>query len=83
MTYAIQYRQPTLVITDPQRRVYNGVPFSSEVAWGAWSTLEEFPTTDKALNRVEFWVSLNDHAVRERGKMARREFRVVPVEAVQ
>ena len=76
----IQFRQRILVNTDPQRRCYNGAYFSCELVWSAWADLET-TTPEKADRRLAFWTELNDYAVSQRGKEAKKEFRVV--EAVQ
>ncbi len=73
-TFKIIFRQKTLVITDPQRRVYNGQPFSSEIQWTGWGVLET--GIAKPRNRLKFWRSLNDYAVSQRGKGAKREFKI-------
>lgn len=79
-TLTIMYRQKVMVNTDPQRRCYNGVHFSSEVRWSNWSVLE--PTTpEKAARRLEFWRELNDYAVSLRGEGARRELKIGETQA--
>lgn len=76
-SFIIETRSRIRVNTDPQRRCYNGAFFSSELIWGHWDWLERgFKTEDEALERVQFWKELNAYAVSERGKGARREFRV-------
>jgi hypothetical protein len=54
---------------------------TSKWHWGSWETLE-YPEAKKADSRLEFWRSLNDYAVSQRGVGARAEFDVVPMEAV-
>jgi hypothetical protein len=73
----IHVRSQHLVNTDPQRRCYNGCHFSSKLQWSGWEHLETCPE-DKIKQRLGFWVDLNDYAVSQRGKSAKREFMTQP-----
>lgn len=77
MRYIVQSRDKKLVNTDSQRRCYNGAYFSSELVASKWMTLDYCATEENAAKKVEYWVSLNDYAVSQRGLSARSEFRVV------
>ena len=72
--FTIEHRRLIEVNTDPQRRCYYGVHAKSEFHWTAWEVLE----SNVKPERIEFWQDLNDYAVRERGKGAKKEFRLVP-----
>jgi hypothetical protein len=63
------------VNTDPQRRCYHGVHAKSELQWTEWEELE-FTTAEKSEKRLKFWLELNDIAVKGRGEVARREFKL-------
>lgn len=80
--FVIENRRLVEVCTDPLRRCYNGVFFSSEFQWTAWTALESWPESmEVAERRLEFWRGLNDYAVKERGQGARAEFRIVERQA--
>jgi hypothetical protein len=72
----IECREQILVNTDSQRRCYNGCNFSEELRWTDWEQLD-FPREGMAEVRLIFWRELNDYAVSQRGKSARKEFRIV------
>lgn len=72
----IQQRKLQLVNTDPQRRCYNGCNYSEAWLWSAWEDLQEV-TAENCEDRLSFWRELNDYAVSQRGKSARKEFRIV------
>ncbi len=74
----IQNRRKILINTDPQKRCYNGAYASYEMQWSAWETLEVGPFKDVDI-RLQFWRELNDYAVSKRGKCARQEFRLFPM----
>jgi hypothetical protein len=77
MNYSVWVRQQIEVNTDPQRRCYNGVHFSSEVVWTTWTVMEEGFTKEKAERRLVFWRELNDYAVSQRGKVGTlREYEI-------
>jgi len=76
----IEQRLRILVNTDPQRRCYDGVHFSSEWQWTRWSILESNLKEDGIEDRLEFWRNLNKIAVYGRGEEARREFRIATEE---
>jgi hypothetical protein len=76
-TYNLYTRQQFFVNTDPQRRCYNGCHFSGEYRWSGWELLEFKVPEDKIDQRLEFWQDLNDYAVSQRGKSAKKEFKKV------
>lgn len=78
--YQLMSRSLQLVITDPQRRVYWGVPFSSETVQTPWVTMDSGLTLEVARRRLNFWTELNDYAVSQRGKGAKKEFKIVEEE---
>lgn len=53
------FRKPVLVVTDPQRRVYNGVPFSSRTEWSAWGFLCPFRNVEDAEESAKSYRKLN------------------------
>lgn len=73
----IKLRCRVLVNTDQQRRCYYGVHAKSEWQWTEWAVLEEGIQKDKAQERLDYWIGLNNYAVSQRGEGARREFMVV------
>jgi hypothetical protein len=73
--YVLMCRGKYLHLNDP--RCYDGAFFDAEMRWGAWETLDRLPTAEKAEAKLKFWRELNDYAVSQRGKSARREFKVV------
>ena len=75
---AILVRKRTIILTDPQRRVYDGHMYRSEEGWTAWGTLEVWPES-VIERRLKFWRELNEYAVKERGKWARWEFKATPL----
>lgn len=75
--FQIERRSQVLVNTDSQRRCYNGCHFSSELRWTNWEVLEAEIPEDRIEKRLEFWKSLNDYAVSQRGKGARKEYRAI------
>ena len=72
----LETRKKIEVNTDPQRRCYHGVHFSSEWIWTEWSVLEYDVPPDKVESRLEFWRDLNQIAIDGRGESARSEYRV-------
>ena len=82
-TYNIVFRKKIKVSTDPQRRCYDGVNFSSEVVWTSWSALESGWAEERIEDRLKFWRDLNAYAVSERGELGTLcEFRADPIGAV-
>jgi hypothetical protein len=77
MSFAIFFRKQQVMNTDPQRRCYNGCNFSDKIVWTGWEVLDRSSTRDLAECRVAFWKELNDYAVSQRGKSARKEFKIV------
>ena len=81
MLYSIKYRIKQEVNTDPEHRCYDGCYFSSEMQWTEWEYLES-GILDIA-KRLKFWQELNDYAVKERGKLAKREFKAFDDKGVE
>lgn len=80
MSKEIQISKKVLVITDPQRRVYNGCPYSSEYQYKPFKTLETLPndiSEEDAEKRLNFWIDLNNYAVSERGEGSRNKYRIL------
>jgi hypothetical protein len=69
-------RQKT-VLTDPQRRVYNGCMYSSAQIFIEFEILESNISKEKSTERLEFWVDLNNYAVSQRGEGSRNKYRIV------
>lgn len=67
-------RERILINTDPQRRCYNGCHAKSKLVWTPWKYLET-TTEEKLDKRLEFWRSLSDYAVSQRGESAKSEFK--------
>lgn len=65
------------ILTDPQRRVYNGCMYSSETIFTPFELLESEIPQAKAQERLAFWVDLNDYAVSQRGEGSRNKYRIV------
>lgn len=70
MKYVVQLRKKTIVLTDPQRRVYDGVPFSSEERWAEWEDFSTWDTEALAENVRRVYAKEPPHG---------RQYRVVPV----
>lgn len=62
-------------------RCYNGAFNNVSYYWGPWEVFEYNVPKGKNQSRLDFWRDLNDYAVSQRGKGARREFRIVKKEA--
>jgi len=73
--YTIEARKRITVNTDPMKRCYNGCHYSSETSWTNWERLELEIPEDKIEKRLTFWRGLNEYAVSQRGKNAKKEFR--------
>lgn len=71
----IDRRESFIVNTDPQRRVYNGCMFSSEIVKGGWKEFHE-TTEEKAESQLKFWQELNQIAVDARGEEAKTEYQI-------
>ena len=78
--FNLMTREKVLINTDPQRRCYNGCHFSSELVDTPWVLWESCQTQEAIEERLKFWTELNDYAVSQRGKSAKREFNIVEVE---
>lgn len=79
--FMIECRKRTLTPTaNSQRRCYNGCFPSSdwEQGWTEWDWISLKLTEKEAQKKLEFWKSLNDFAVKERGLTAKKQFRIVP-----
>ena len=74
----IEVRKQEIILTDPQRRVYNGCAYSSETVLLEWEVLESEIPDEKADERLAFWIDLNNYAVSQRGEGSRKWFRLVP-----
>ncbi|MCH9712797.1 MAG: hypothetical protein K0U20_09260 [Proteobacteria bacterium] len=72
----IEKSEQTIVITDPQRRVYNGCIHSYETVFKDWEVLESNLSEDKAKKRLKFWNELSDFAVSQRGESSRTKYRI-------
>ncbi len=59
MKHAIWFRKRILVNTDPQRRVYDGQPFSSRLEWSRWTLLYPLATKEDAEVSAASWRELN------------------------
>ena len=66
-----------IIITDPQRRVYNGCIHSYETNYTPFEVLESEIPKDKIDKRLRFWTNLNDYAVSQRGEGSRNKYRIV------
>ena len=75
--HTILVRKKTLVITDSQRRCYNGCFASYEYRWSEWEPLNLNVSADTVEDKLVFWRGLNDYAVEARGEEARCEFKAV------
>lgn len=80
--YVLMCRGQVFVWDDPQRRCYNGAFGAHHFEFGAWETLDRLPDAETAAHKLKFWTELNDYAVRQRGKSAKREFKIVEQEEV-
>lgn len=76
--FTLLHRTRVLVNTDPQRRCYDGVHFSSELRWTPWATLGIY-SADKIQDKLKFWRELNDYAISQRGESARSEYKAEPL----
>lgn len=68
MSFIVQLRKRIVVLTDPQRRVYDGVPFSSEESWTPWEDFSAWDAEAHAENVRRVYASEPPHG---------REYRVV------
>lgn len=75
MTIEVSERE--LIITDPQRRVYNGCIASYKYSWKPFRLLESGLLEKEVEERLTFWKDLNDYAVSHRGESSRKKFRIV------
>jgi hypothetical protein len=68
--YSVWVRSRQEVLTDPQRRVYNGVPFSSETVWTEWSRVCTYSNKFDAEDSAAIFRRINpsrQYKVLERG----------------
>lgn len=59
MRFVVQVRKKETVLTDPQRRVYDGVPFSSEERWTEWSNVCSYSTLEIAEGAANCFKEIN------------------------
>lgn len=67
MSHTLQFRKKTTVLTDPQRRVYGGVPFSSEEIWTEWADVCTYKSKETAEGAAASFQQINPQ----------REYRIV------
>lgn len=72
----IEISRKRIINTDPQRRVYNGCMYSSEVVYTEFEILESGLSEDEVEERLAFWVDLNNYAVSQRGEGSRNKYRI-------
>lgn len=65
MGFVVQSRKRQTILTDPQRRVYNGCMFSSEEVWTEWSDLCPFSNRAEAEESAASWRKINPGRDRE------------------
>lgn len=73
----IEISRQATVITDPQRRVYNGCVYNSEQTFTPFEVLESEIPENEAEERLAFWIDLNNYAVSQRGETSRNKYRLV------
>lgn len=73
----IEISKQKTILTDPQRRVYNGAMYSSEVIFTPFEILESEIPEAKAQERLAFWVDLNNYTVSQRGEGSRNKYRII------
>jgi hypothetical protein len=77
-SFTIQMRRLVFVNRDPQGRCYDGcLPKGLAEHWSSWEDLSDAEDQEGADRQLEYWRSLNEYAVRERGRSALKEFRIV------
>jgi hypothetical protein len=76
----LEQRKKTLVNIDGKRRCYNGCFAGWEWQWSDWDWLEWSVLPEHVETRLKFWRELNEYAVSQRGKEAKKEFRIVKIE---
>jgi len=74
--YTIMVKPKVFVNRDPQKRCYNGAYADAGYEWGNWEVLESKIPAEQALDRLKFWSELNDYAVSQRGKGAKKQFKL-------
>lgn len=77
LTMNIEISRQRTVITDPQRRVYNGCIHSSEQVFTEFEILESEIDESEVEERLAFWVDLNNYAVSQRGEGSRNKYRII------
>lgn len=80
--YVLMCRSQVFVWDDPLHRCYNGAFGAHHFEFGRWETLDRLPDAETAARKLKFWTELNDYAVSQRGKSAKREFKIVEQEGV-
>lgn len=73
----IEISRQRTILTDPQRRVYNGCMYSSAQIFEEFEVLESNIPAEDVNERLNFWVDLNEYAVSQRGESSRNKYRVV------
>jgi len=61
--FKIETRKRVTVLTDPQRRVYNGCMAKSEQQWTEWDWLETELPEERVEKRLAFWRDLSEYSV--------------------
>lgn len=56
------FRKKVEVCTDPQRRCYNGVFFSSEMQWTAWGDISYSTKKEDAEESIKLYASINPNS---------------------
>lgn len=69
--FTLETRSRISVITDPQRRVYNGCAFSSKEVWTEWDWLGLNVKPSEVKRQLNFWRELNKVSA------TKREYRMV------
>ena len=80
--FNILRRNSVIVNTDPQRRCYNGAHAKSELRFTAWEILNLNVSENTLLDKLKFWIELNEYAVSQRGQSAHAEFKIMQVEDI-
>jgi len=79
--YSILCSEQRVINNDPQRRCYNGCHFSTENIFLPEVQIDmEYATKERVKERLDFWISLNDYAVSQRGENSRNKYRIKEIE---
>jgi hypothetical protein len=60
MSYKVLCRKPIVINTDPQRRCYDGVMFSSKTEWSDWGEVCTHYNYDDAAESRDLFKSINE-----------------------